>query len=115
MPIDPEFNKRAQEFVAKQDERERQVQPERYDFDQSKYPSAPTSYEKKSLEKARDVPAPELNFDIGGQIEQDVWTNEAAEREERIEYIGDRLNERAEQFERDFDHARERDDDTPNI
>lgn len=104
MPLDPEFNKRADEFRQKKLSEQRERQKE-YNFDPEKFSEVSTKEEAENLKKQRDAQEPHLRLDIGGTVEQEVVANNAQEREERIEYIEDTLEERAQKFEREFDSS----------
>ena len=104
MPLDPEFNKRADEFRQRKLAEQRERQKE-YGFNPEKFSDITTKKEAKDLEKQRETPEPHLTLEIGGTNEQEVVTELSQEREERIEYINDTLEERAQKFERDFDNS----------
>lgn len=67
-----------------------------------------TAAELKKLENEREEPVLEQNLTIGGTIEQEVHTQVAQEREDRINHIRDRLNNAQQKFEENFKESSKR-------
>lgn len=114
MPIDDEFKRRAGEWDEKHGiPIETPVKKEAYGFDADRYSEISTQKELDELREQRQTPEAQLNYDIGGSIQQEVWTTNAYQNEQRIEYLHDKLEERAQNFERNFDNPQK--DNEPEI
>jgi len=105
MSDDHEPSEHARAFLKAQSQDAQQKKD--YAFDPDKFPDISTSKEKKGLEAARETP----KFQ---HPEPDGWTppsanpansKDAAEREERIRFLHDRLTQKQENFERDVDQS----------
>lgn len=110
MPDDPEFSTFMREFVeaeaAKKTVQRKPITPKKYDFDPAKFPDIPTSNELSTLidNRATPAPAPAPGGLSAGTVSQ-VDAAFEREREERIEFLRERLGQRQETFEQDFDDA----------
>lgn len=83
------------------------VSPDDYGFDQSKFPDITTKAEKEHLEASRSQPSFE-HPEPGGWTPPSANSSDskdAAEREERIEFLRDRLSQEQERFEHDLDQS----------
>ena len=76
------------------------VSPDDYGFDQSKFPDITTKAEKEHLEASRSQPGGWTPPSANSSDSKD-----AAEREERIEFLRDRLSQEQERFEHDLDQS----------
>ena len=98
-----EFNDRANEFEKNAQEKELNERKQQYGFDPDKFSAITTKEEAERLKKNRPTPAPELNYELGGQAATDLRKKTEKEREERIDFIEDTLKSRAEKFEQDYE------------
>ena len=101
MPDEPKFSDRARAFLDAQGQTTKHVvEPDQYGFDQTQFSKIPTQAELNNLEAGRATPAP--SFDIDG-LNPGTWTAAQIEaerqREERIDFLHDRLGQEQENFE----------------